>query len=38
MSGAANPVEPLCPCEGEDPDKVAQFEQHIAEGVHIEPR
>ncbi len=37
MSGAANPVEPLCPCQGEDPDKVAQFEQRIADGVHIEP-
>ena len=37
MSGAANPVQPLCPCEGEDPEKLAEFEQRITDGVHIEP-
>ncbi|MEE2906390.1 MAG: 1,2-phenylacetyl-CoA epoxidase subunit PaaA [Planctomycetota bacterium] len=37
MSGAANPVKPLENTGHEDPEKLAEFEQRIAEGVLIEP-
>ncbi|MCH2133177.1 MAG: 1,2-phenylacetyl-CoA epoxidase subunit A [Phycisphaerales bacterium] len=37
MSGAANPVKPLEMTGNEDPDKLAEFEQRIADGVLIEP-
>ena len=36
MSGAANPVMPIDPCQ-EDPEKLAEFEANIANGVLIEP-
>ncbi len=37
MSGAANPVKPLEQTGHEDPEKLAEFEQHIADGGLIEP-
>ena len=37
MSGAANPVSPSDVTIDEDPDKLAEFEQRIVDGVLIEP-
>ena len=37
MSGAANPVAPTEVTIDEDPDRLAEFEQRIANGVLIEP-
>ncbi|MCH2143137.1 MAG: 1,2-phenylacetyl-CoA epoxidase subunit A [Phycisphaerales bacterium] len=37
MSGAANPVAPAEITIDEDPDRLAEFEQRIADGVLIEP-